>query len=175
MLIVTETGEFWSFRDFCRSEHIKPVLLNPFGANEAMDDLGAQEEVRRWVTYTRLDGTAWCIAIVSDGRVSFRVPCDESEEASHYVDSRYSTRAGVMALGRLLGVLLAILRRRGPTSLPEVSFDPESPAFGMAFRHMTRNPWILEAFRREGLYLVGLSGEAIRFRRHSRHKDTEGR
>ena len=166
MLIVTETGEFWSFRDFCRSEHVKPVLLTPFGTNDAMDDLGAQKEVGRWVTYSRLDGVAWCIAIASDGQVAFLAPCDESKKADHYVDSRYNTRAGVMALGRLLGVLLAILHRSGPASLPEASFDPESPAFGMVFRHMTQNPWILEAFRREGLYLVGLSGEAIRFRRY---------
>ncbi|KAF0285811.1 hypothetical protein BA899_01130 [Spiribacter sp. SSL99] len=175
MLIVTETRELWSFRDFCRSEHAKPIRQKSYGTNHAMDDLSAKEEVGRWVTYSRLDGTAWCVAIASDGRVSFLVPCDESEKASPDVDSRYSTRAGVLAPGRLLGVLLAILRRRRPASLPEVSFDPESPALGMVFRHMTQNPWILDAFRQEGLHLVGVSGESIRFRRHSRHRDTEGR
>jgi hypothetical protein len=175
MLIVTETGELWSFRDFCRSEHAKPIPPKAYGTNHAMDDLSAKEEVGRWVTYSRLDGVPRCIAIASDGRVSFLARCDESRKAGHYIDSRYSTRASVMALGRLLGVLLAILHRRGPASLPEVSFDPESPALGMVFRHMTQNPWILDAFRQEGLHLVGVSGESIRFRRHSRHKDTEGR
>ena len=175
MLIATETGKLWSFRDFCRSEYVKPVLPSPFGTSEVMDDRGAHEEAGRWVTYTRLDGMAWCIAITSDGQVSFLAPSDESKKAGHYVDSRYNTRAGVMALGRLLGVLLAVLRRPGPASLPEVSFDPESPGLGMVFRHMAKNPHVLEAFQREGLYLIGLSDEAIRFRRYSRQDDNGGR
>ena len=98
--------------------------------------------------------------------MSFLAPCEELKRTELYVDSRYNTRAGVMALGRLLGVLLAVLRRPGPASLSEVSFDPESPGLGMVFRHMAKNPHVLQAFQREGLYLVGLSDEAIRFRRH---------
>jgi hypothetical protein len=106
----------------------------------------------------------WRISIAADGRVSFLAPCEESKKAELYVDSRYNTRAGVIALGRLLGVLLEVLRRPGPASLPEVSFDPESAGLGMVFRHMAKNPHVLEAFQREGLYLIGVSGEAIRFR-----------
>jgi hypothetical protein len=71
-----------------------------------------------------------------------------------------------MALGRLLAVLLAILRQPELVSLPELSFNPESPAFGMVFRHMAKNPHVLEAFQREDLYLIDPSGATIRFRRY---------
>ena len=165
MLIVTETHELWTFGHFCRSEHVQPVLPSAYGTNRAMDNQQARKDAGRWVTYIHVDGNPWRISIETDGRVSFLAHCDASKKSGHYVDSRYNTRAGVMALGRLLGVLLLILRAPGPARLPEVSFDPESPALGMAFRRMTQNPYVLKAFQREGFRLVGRSVEAIRFRR----------
>lgn len=175
MIIATEAGELWSFRDFCRSEHVRPVPPSAYGTNQAMDNQRAHKEARRWVTYVRVETMPWRISIAAHGRVSFLAPCEELKRTDLYVDSRYNTRAGVMALGRLLRVLLAVLRRPGPASLSEVSFDPESPGLGMVFRHMAKNPHVLEAFQREGLYLVGLSDEAIRFRRYSRQDDNGGR
>ena len=174
MLIVAETGDLWSLGRFCRSEYVKPFLAKANATNQAMYGRGPHDGAGWWMTYTRQHGMTWCICIESDGRVSFLAPCDESKKADPCVDSRYNTRAGVMALGRLPGILLGILRRPGPASLPEVSFDPGSPAFGRVFRHMTQNPRILRAFQREGLYLVALSGEAIRFRRYSRRHNGEG-
>jgi hypothetical protein len=54
-------------------------------------------------------------------------PLTNPKKEHCYVGSRHNTRAGVMALGQLLGMLLTILRRTGPASLPEISFDPGSP------------------------------------------------
>jgi hypothetical protein len=140
-----------------------------------MDNQRAHEKAKRWDTYVRVETMRWRISIAPDGRVSFLAPCEELNRTELYVNSRYNSRAGVMALGRLLGVLLAILRRQGPASLPEVSFDPESPGLGMVSRHMAKNPYVLRAFQDEGLYLIGLSDESIRFRRYSRQNDNEGR
>jgi hypothetical protein len=168
MMIVTEDGELWSLAEFCRSQYVKPVLPSAFDT----EDWTAHEEARGWATYVRIDETPWCISIELDGRVSFLTSLDESKKADHFVDSRYNTRAGVVALGRLLGGLLETLRQVGSKSVHEVSFDPESPAFGMVFRHMAKNTEVLEAFEREGLYLCDFSEEVIRFRRYpQRHED----
>jgi hypothetical protein len=144
---------------------VQPVLPSAYGTNRDMDNRRAREDAGCWVTYLRVDERSWRVSIEPDGRVSFLTPCEESKKTGYYVDSRYNTQAGVMALGQLLGALLMILRDPGPARLPEVSFDPESPALGMAFRRITQNPYVLEAFQREGLRLVGRSVEAIRFLR----------
>lgn len=167
MLIGTETGDLWSFRDFCRSEHVKPVLTNPYGTNQAMDNEGVHKEASRWVTYARVDGRSWCITIASSGEVSFLTACDQSKTPGPYVDSRYNTRAGVMVIRELLGILLAIIRRPGLIRLPEVSFDPESPALGMAFRHIAKNPLVLNAFECEGYRLTSHRGDVVLFQRRS--------
>ena len=61
-----------------------------------------------------------------------------------------------------VGALLLMLRQSGTSSSPEIWLDPESPAFGMAFRHVAKNPLVLEAFEREGYRLIALGGEVAR-------------
>ncbi len=165
MFIGTETGDLWSFRDFCRSEYAKPVVPNPYGTNQAMDNERVHKAASQWVTYARVYGRSWRIAISLSGEVSFLTACDQSKTPGHYVNSRYNTRAGVIALGRLLGSLIMVLRHSGGGNLSEVSFDPESPSLGMAFRHIAKNPLVLDAFELEGYLLTSPSDDAIRFQR----------
>ncbi|WP_172973146.1 hypothetical protein [Spiribacter salilacus] len=144
------------------SEYVKPVLSESYSGNQAIYNSGVDEEASWWVTYIRVDGRSWRIDITPIGAVCFLTACDQSKDAGRYVDSRCNTRAGVMALGQLLGALLLMLRQSGPSSSPEIWFDPESPAFGMAFRHVAKNPLVLEAFEREGYRLIVLGGEVAR-------------
>jgi hypothetical protein len=44
MFIVTRTGELWSFGDFCRSEHVKPVSTIAYGTNRDISDRQVQKE-----------------------------------------------------------------------------------------------------------------------------------
>lgn len=117
------------------------------------------KEASRWVTYARVDRRSWCITIAYTGGVSFLTAYDQSKTPARHVDTRYNTRSGVIALGRLLGVLLTILRGAGPNRPPEVSFDPESSALGMPFRHIAKNPLVLNALKHEGYGLISLSGK----------------